>query len=52
MERVRQESNLSMGWCVNCHRDYGVDPAMGRGKANARLDPSQHVSTDCSVCHY
>ena len=21
MERVRQESDLSMGWCVNCHRE-------------------------------
>ena len=21
MERVRQEASLSMGWCVNCHRD-------------------------------
>lgn len=52
MERVRQESDLSMGWCVNCHRDYGVDPAMGKSKTDARLDPGQHVSTDCAACHY
>ncbi len=24
MERVRQESDLSMGWCVNCHRAAGA----------------------------
>jgi hypothetical protein len=52
MERVRQFSDLSMGWCVNCHRENGVDPVMGSSTDNTRLDASQHVSTDCSVCHY
>ncbi len=57
MERVRQESDLSMGWCVNCHRENGVDPAMGTSMGGGaadhfRLDDIQHVSTDCSVCHY
>ena len=43
MERVRQIQPLSMGWCVNCHRDA---TAMGvNGKpANA--------SIDCGSCHY
>jgi hypothetical protein len=36
MERVRQASDLSMGWCVNCHR-----AAAARG-----------ASTNCSTCHY
>jgi len=43
MERVRQAETLSMGWCVNCHReatDTGVD-----GRA-------VRAATDCSVCHY
>jgi hypothetical protein len=43
MERVRQYSTLSMGWCVNCHREAtenGID-----GKA-------VHASTDCTVCHH
>jgi len=43
MDRIRQFSTLSMGWCVNCHREsnrYGVD-----GRA-------VHASTDCSACHY
>jgi hypothetical protein len=43
MERVRQTKDLSMGWCVRCHRETartGVD--------------GKHVrpSTDCSACHY
>lgn len=25
MDEVKQFSNLSMGWCVNCHRNTGVD---------------------------
>jgi Cytochrome c7 and related cytochrome c len=43
MERVQQVSDLSMGWCVNCHRESartGVD-----GK---RVAPS----TDCATCHH
>lgn len=51
MERVRQESPLSMGWCVECHR---ANEAKGRAVAlppvPQRADP--HVSTDCSGCHY
>lgn len=43
MERVRQTEDLSMGWCVNCHRLVeGTRPA-------AR---EVHPSTDCSACHY
>ena len=51
MERVRQESDLSMGWCVNCHRENGLEAAMGK-RPDGRLPPSQHVSTDCVACHY
>jgi hypothetical protein len=43
MERMRQFETLSMGWCVNCHREataLGID-----GHA-------VNASTDCSVCHY
>ena len=44
MERVRQHSSLTMGWCVDCHRRTPIATAPG-GK------PS-HVSIDCSRCHY
>jgi len=43
MERVRQVSDLSMGWCVNCHRDANRDGVKGK-KVKA--------STDCTACHY
>ncbi|MEE9392809.1 MAG: cytochrome c3 family protein [Planctomycetota bacterium] len=44
MDRVRQESNLSMGFCVNCHRDVNENGLAG--------DHSLHASTDCAGCHY
>jgi hypothetical protein len=44
MHRVRQFSDLTMGWCVNCHRDANKKGLAG-GKAAA-------ASTDCSACHY
>ncbi len=43
MERVRQMEDLSMGWCVNCHRDAARNGVNGRA-----VQPS----TDCATCHY
>ncbi|MAE45471.1 MAG: hypothetical protein CMJ86_01145 [Planctomycetes bacterium] len=43
MERMRQFADLSMGWCVQCHRDT---PAIPGGPAE------DHASTDCAACHY
>ena len=43
MERVRQYSNLSMGWCVNCHRD---------ARANGINGQPANPSLDCAACHY
>lgn len=43
MERVRQVSDLSMGWCVNCHREAARSGVGGR---------SVRPSIDCSTCHY
>jgi hypothetical protein len=43
MERVRQVANLSMGWCVNCHRDANKSGINGR-RVNASLD--------CATCHF
>lgn len=43
MERVEQHATLSMGWCVNCHRDATRDGVNGQ-KVNA--------STNCTVCHH
>jgi hypothetical protein len=43
MERVRQVEDLSMGWCVNCHRE-----AERLGVAGKDV----HPSTDCAACHH
>ena len=43
MERVRQTTPLSMGWCVNCHRSANTTGVAGR-RVNA--------STNCTTCHY
>lgn len=43
MERVRQVPDLSMGWCVNCHRT-----ANQTGIAGKRVN----ASTNCSTCHF
>ena len=42
MERVRQERDLSMGWCVNCHR-VATEHGINGHRVNARID--------CSACH-
>jgi hypothetical protein len=43
MDRVRQVSDLTMGWCVQCHRESGGTRLAGRP-----VDPS----LDCVTCHY
>jgi hypothetical protein len=43
MDRLRQVSDLSMGWCVNCHRETEITRADGK-----KLRPS----TDCAACHH
>lgn len=43
MDRVRQVESLSMGWCVNCHREVNQIGVGGR---------RVHASIDCTTCHY
>lgn len=66
MERVRQEQPLSMGWCLDCHRDPTPNlrpselvtamewrpdrPAREIGAEIAR-EKNIRPSTDCSTCH-
>ncbi len=67
MEVVKQFSNLTMGWCINCHRETAVN-----GKDNAYYDKLLKVHDDkvaagirkgdmkvediggleCAKCHY
>ena len=43
VERVRQIGDLSMGWCVDCHRT-----ANREGINGTRV----HAPTDCTTCHH
>lgn len=43
MERVRQVEDLSMGWCVQCHRDANQNGVAGQ---------PVHASNDCATCHH
>ncbi len=43
MQRVRQYGSLSMGWCVDCHRDATLHGINGK-----RVE----ASIDCATCHY
>lgn len=45
MPEVYQYSNLSMGWCVNCHRDYTKNPPP------ELKDRHLFATTDCTGCH-
>jgi hypothetical protein len=62
MERVRQVGDLSMGWCVNCHRGVDSNGLDGKGSFTSAPAPAAtalkpvtrrvYASTDCSTCHY
>jgi Cytochrome c7 and related cytochrome c/Class III cytochrome C family len=41
MDVIRQSTDLSMGWCVRCHKDH-------REVEGRTVTPS----TDCAICHY
>ena len=47
MERMRQTEELSMGWCVNCHRANKPTPTSGVPDNELH----RFVSTDCVTCH-
>ncbi len=49
MARVEQFAPLTMGWCVNCHRDGG-----GEDVSEDRQVPKGQATplTDCAVCHH
>lgn len=63
--RVKQVSDLSMGWCIECHRDTEVQffdnafyekyeelhKAMKSGEIS-RVTAEQVGGTECSKCHY
>jgi len=65
MDRVRQVGDLSMGWCINCHRDTEVQfydnafyaayeelhEKLKSGEID-RVTADLVGGTECSKCHY
>jgi len=65
MHRVRQVTDMSMGWCINCHRDTEVqffdnafyaqykelNEKLKSGEID-RVTAEQTGGTECSKCHY
>ena len=62
MAKVEQFSTLQMGWCVNCHRQRGIDVKNNKYyedvhkemKANKEhyVTVAQNGGLECSKCHY
>jgi hypothetical protein len=54
MDRVSQVSPLTMGWCLQCHRDHAKLPTADFQRAALSLTQKQKPSAglDCASCHY
>ena len=65
MDEVYQFSNLSMGWCINCHREskvqftdnkfYSIYEQFHEDMKNKKLDSvtvEKIGGTECQKCHY
>lgn len=65
MEEVYQYAPLSMGWCINCHRNtevdfdgnkyYSIYQNYAKAKAEGKMKgvTVEHIGgTDCQKCHY
>ncbi|MCY4321774.1 MAG: cytochrome c3 family protein [Bdellovibrionaceae bacterium] len=49
MEVVSQYKNLSMGWCVNCHRQSPDDKKLLK---DLKKEGHSQAPINCSTCHY
>lgn len=63
MEVVKQYSNLTMGWCINCHRETAVNSKDNeyydrllkvheQSKRKGDMTVENIGGLDCSKCHY
>ncbi|MFN8415270.1 MAG: c-type cytochrome [Cytophagaceae bacterium] len=63
MEVVKQYSNLTMGWCINCHRETAVNSKDNeyydrllkvheQAKRKGDMTVENIGGLDCSKCHY
>jgi len=63
MDIIKQYSDLSMGWCVNCHRKTEIQFPSNKyydtfkalhddAKAGKKITAERMGGIDCSKCHY
>ena len=54
MDRVKQVSPLTMGWCLQCHREQAKIPTGDFARATLSLSKKQKpvAGLDCASCHY
>jgi mono/diheme cytochrome c family protein len=63
MDLVKQVSDLSMGWCVNCHRSTEIQATTNKyyesfkalhddAKAGKKITAERLGGIDCAKCHY
>jgi len=54
MERVKQFAPLTMGWCLDCHREHAHVPTATVPRAMLTVAKSSNpvAGLDCTSCHY
>jgi len=54
MPRVEQMTELTMGWCLRCHREHADVPTNTLARAARRFSeaPTPKTGLDCASCHY
>jgi Cytochrome c7 and related cytochrome c/Class III cytochrome C family len=54
MDRVKQFSPLTMGWCLTCHREHANLPTgtFERAALSLAQKPRPTAGLDCTSCHY
>ncbi len=52
MDVVYQYSDLSMGWCVNCHRGKSDETLSEEEKMKFKESGHTQAPINCSTCHY
>jgi len=55
MERVQQFAPLTMGWCLECHREHAKIETNDFKRALLSVSgqpPKPVAGTDCTSCHY
>jgi hypothetical protein len=54
MQRIEQVKPLTMGWCLQCHREHTKMPTGDFARAALSLTKKQKLvaGLDCASCHY